>query len=101
MYSHCSSRMGKNVTELVICFIISLISPCTSFSVLGLPFLAVGALGAPGVGAVSSVWISNCQRSKVSSVSADLMARTRRVRLEERSHSGVSDRGCTHLRPAA
>jgi hypothetical protein len=100
--------MGRNVTLEVICFIISLISPCTSFSVFSFffPPLAPAPPAAPPAAgadaepdpdaeaeddepaaAASSVWTSNCQRSSVSSVSMDLMASTRRVMEEVRSHS--------------
>lgn len=37
-HSHSSSSIGKNVTLDVICFIISRISPCTSFSVFSFFF---------------------------------------------------------------
>jgi hypothetical protein len=71
---------------------ISLISSCTSFSVFSFFFppldvLPVNVLGLPPAAAASSVWISNCQRSSVSSVSTDFIARTRRVIEDVRSHS--------------
>jgi hypothetical protein len=44
-------------------------------------------LGLPPAAAASSVWISNCQRSSVSFVSIDLIARTRRFIEAVRSHS--------------
>ena len=87
--SHSSSRIGRNVTLDVICFIISLISPWTSFSVFwcffaGLPpGSGVFAAGFEG----SSVCMSNCHRSSVSSVSTDLIARTRRLIDDDSSHT--------------
>ena len=45
--SHSSSKMGRNVTLDVICFMISLISPCTSFSVFSFFF---GGFAPPGSG---------------------------------------------------
>jgi len=87
--SHSSSRIGRNVTLDVICFIISLISPWTSFSVFWCFFAGLP----PGSGVFadgfegSSVCMSNCHRSRVSSVSTDLIARTRRLIDDDSSHS--------------
>jgi len=77
---------------------ISLISPWTSFSVFSFRFapFPVPTLALPcprppfAFGSVfgSSVWISNCHRSSVSSFSTDLIASTRRVMEAESSHSG-------------
>lgn len=44
--AHGSSSIGRNVTDDVICFMISRISACTSFSVFGLTFLPPPAVGA-------------------------------------------------------
>jgi hypothetical protein len=90
--SQSSSRIGRNVTLDVICFIISLISPWTSFSVFWCFF---DDLAPPGNGVFwfgfglegSSAWISNCHRSSVSSVSTDFIARTRRLMDDDNSHS--------------
>lgn len=91
-HSHSSCSIGKNVVVLVICFMISLISPWTSFSVFSFFFppvsvLPTNVLGLPPAAAASSVWISNCQRSSVSSVSIDFIASTRRFIEAVRSHS--------------
>ena len=99
---HSSCKIGRKVVVLVICFIISLISPWTSFSVFSFFFppvsvLPTNVLRLPPAAAASSVWISNCQRSRVSFVSIDLIARTSRFIEAVRSHSDYQRAGRAYV----
>lgn len=95
---HSSSNVGKNVTLAVICFMISLISPWTSFSVFSFGFppgfrplivLPCGTmLDETATESSSSRMMSNCQRSSVSSVSFEVMARTRRLMVFDINQAG-------------